>query len=120
MVSIKCGKCDGTGRIECFGHYDNGKCFECMGAGTVTGVSRTAKQIARMNAIHEVEALIEAREEGCKNTTWMTYMSKRAAANMLTMQDRPCALKLLARLPRDLRNEVIEAGRAEREKAAAV
>jgi hypothetical protein len=31
-----CGKCDGKGYLNAFGHIDNGKCYGCMGAGTVT------------------------------------------------------------------------------------
>jgi len=32
---IKCQKCDGCGYIEAFGHYAQGVCFDCGGAGTV-------------------------------------------------------------------------------------
>lgn len=109
---IKCGKCDGSGKIEAFGHYDNGKCFACMGAGTVSGRSYTALQVARLNAGHAVGALEEAVEEGCQNAEWLTHMCKRAAEHMLAMQDRAYAIKLMGRLPNALQVEIAAAGRA--------
>jgi hypothetical protein len=107
-----CGKCDGAGRIEAFGHYDNGKCFACMGAGWVEGRSYSAMQVARMNAGHTVGALEDAIAENVNNLSWVTHMCKRAAGDMLAMQDREYARKLLARLPQAMQAEIIAAGRA--------
>lgn len=32
-LETKCPKCNGTGFIECYGHVQGGKCFECGGTG---------------------------------------------------------------------------------------
>lgn len=33
--SFTCGKCDGRGRIDAFGHYARGVCFWCDGTGKI-------------------------------------------------------------------------------------
>lgn len=32
-AGFNCGKCDGRGRIDAFGHRNNGKCYACNGTG---------------------------------------------------------------------------------------
>jgi hypothetical protein len=33
MAKIRCDKCNGSGRIACYAHVDNGVCYDCGGSG---------------------------------------------------------------------------------------
>lgn len=33
MYKVKCGKCNGTGVVNCYRHHDAGVCYDCKGAG---------------------------------------------------------------------------------------
>lgn len=110
VKTFECGKCSGTGRIEAFGHYDNGKCYGCMGAGTVEGLNVSDQTAATARAWHTISSLEDAVTEGVNNPTWITHMCKRAAKDMLAMQDTQTARKMLARVP-TLRAEIIAVGR---------
>jgi hypothetical protein len=35
LTKVDCPKCSGRGHIEAFGHYAQGVCFGCNGAGTI-------------------------------------------------------------------------------------
>jgi DnaJ-class molecular chaperone len=112
-VRVKCGKCDGKGKLFWLGHIDNGKCFACMGAGTLSARSVTAVQAARLNASCALSALAESGDRILTaNRSWALHMAKRAAADMLIVADTAWARRELAHLPVGLRAEVIAAGRA--------
>jgi hypothetical protein len=40
-MTLNCSKCNGTGFIGGFSHVDEGKCFDCGGAGTLVGKEHT-------------------------------------------------------------------------------
>lgn len=64
----QCPKCFGSGRIEAFRGTDNGRCFCCGGAGTVSvmpaDVARLADNAARGMA--RVEVLYRAARGGAR------------------------------------------------------
>jgi len=113
MKTVSCPKCSGSGQIEAFGHYAQGRCFDCGGAGWLEAskLTRSAKQIAQTLAWHTIGALEEAAADGVNNPTWITHMCKRAAKDMLAMQNTEIARKMLARVP-TYRAEIIALGRA--------
>jgi hypothetical protein len=114
-VQMKCGKCDGKGSLNGFMHYDNGKCYGCMGSGTVTCQPVSVRAQKRFEAACTVDALAEAGDRMLDvNPKWTAHMVKRAATAMLAMQDRPAAIKLLSELPAALRAAVIAEGNAQK------
>jgi len=54
-ITIKCGKCDGAGRIRAFAHVAGGTCFACKGAGTFTRTEASVARAARRAADRRAE-----------------------------------------------------------------
>ena len=44
-ITFECGRCGGSGRIESFGHVENGVCFECDGNPASARTTRTVGEL---------------------------------------------------------------------------
>ena len=44
-ITFECGRCGGSGRIESFGHVENGICFECDGNPASARTTRTVGEL---------------------------------------------------------------------------
>jgi hypothetical protein len=63
-IEIPCSKCDGKGRINGFGHIENGRCFRCAGNKTFTvDAAKHAADVAKAEAgqsLYRVESELSA------------------------------------------------------------
>ena len=111
-VQVKCTKCDGKGKLWFYSHLDNGVCYACKGAGTVSGESVTARQAARFRAACGLDSLTEAGDRMIAvNPKWTQHTVRRVAADMLIVADTVWARRMLATVPSGLRAMLIAAGR---------
>lgn len=109
--TVKCGKCDGRGKLHWLGHIDNGKCYACQGAGVLEVTARSVRDEAKLQANYAIGSLEEAGASVLvSNPTWVQHIARRAAAAMLTAADTDWSRKALARLPAELRSAVIAEG----------
>jgi hypothetical protein len=111
-VEMVCGKCDGAGKLIGFMHIENGKCFSCMGAGTVSVQPLSVRKAAMVQAACTLESLSEDGDRILDtNAPWAQHMARRAAVDMLIAADTTWARRQLANLPAGIRAAVIAAGR---------
>lgn len=111
-INVACGKCDGKGKLWFYGHIDSGKCFACMGAGTVRVQSVSVRNAARFRASVALDSLTECGDRILTaNAPWALSMARRAAADMLIVADTAWSRRMLATMPIGLRAAVIAAGR---------
>jgi hypothetical protein len=117
---IECGKCEGRGRLWWWGHRDQGVCYWCKGTGELgRAVPRAARDIARMQAAHTLDAFVDYDYAGARvtrgiwdrNPTYWAAMARRAAGYMLTVADTAWARKQLAQLDPWVQAQIIAAGR---------
>jgi DnaJ-class molecular chaperone len=110
--NVKCGKCDGSGKLSWAGHIDNGKCYACMGSGTVSANKISERNAAKIRANIDLGSLCEAGERILDvNQKWALHMCRRAAGEMLIAADTEWSRRQLATVPNRLRAAIIEAGR---------
>lgn len=57
-TTVKCSKCNGRGRLD-WTTVDNGRCFQCCGAGTIT-VNATVAASSRARQIVLVKSWLDA------------------------------------------------------------
>ena len=64
LQTFSCGKCSGKGRIDAFGHYAAGRCFDCGGTGRVTFKAGPAADRAAQSAGYTAGIVMEAAHLG--------------------------------------------------------
>jgi RecJ-like exonuclease len=89
-ITGTCGKCDGKGRIEAFGHIHNGLCFWCKGTGQITvnataPATKTTEQLAAdAEWARKAEWLRTCTAAQLARATWQQiYAAHAMAANMV-------------------------------------
>lgn len=93
--NIKCPKCSGQGKILGFSHRDNGRCYQCLGAGTLnarTGGSYMRARLASAGA--HVAAMLEAGRFDLAETAAERAAREMHAAGTATARQ---ALNIIAR-----------------------
>lgn len=109
---VKCGKCDGRGVLTAFAHLDNGRCYACKGAGTVT-VSKAPMTAAKKRDLDaEIMWFIEA---GTVNNGTAYEIANR----LRRLQCTESALSYLDSMKPAMRAAVIAKGRDLRDNAQA-
>ena len=114
-VDVPCSKCDGKGRINGFGHIENGRCFRCGGAGTFTvDAVKHAADVAKAEAgqsLYRVESELSAWTGGYGS------VDRVAAAIVADGGDCTGVVSCYVRDNTSLRAQLITAYRAARRSA---
>lgn len=85
LTTITCPKCDGLGTIAAFGHYAQGVCFGCNGAGTLK-VDLEAKKAALTPYCRErCEFILKATEETWDGLSYARLAKARDFAHSYRM-----------------------------------
>ena len=65
-ITTTCDRCDGQCHIQGFGHYANGTCFLCHGA----GVRKVTPYVAPAQTPEQIEAAAKAEAEQARRVAW--------------------------------------------------
>jgi DnaJ-class molecular chaperone len=75
-MTTTCHKCNGSGRIEKFGHIEHGLCFTCVGTGT-TLTAADRRRLTAEKAQKRADAIDRrmAREQGVSLEVMRAYLT---------------------------------------------
>lgn len=79
IVQHRCGRCGGSGRLDCYRHVEGGVCFECNGHGRGKQTEDrlyTTEQLAKLNAT----AAKKAERKAAKHAAAQAAIDAEAAA----------------------------------------
>jgi len=116
--AAKCPKCDGRGVLSYHLNIDNGRCFLCCGAGTLTVRTMNAQKALKFQAVMSLRVFFHDHDDSAvttvdwqRNAPYYESWARKAAEDLLAVGDREWCKAQLARLGGYAQRQICDAGR---------